>query len=89
MMAKRIRDGSPFQLHCQQMSLKGPSMRHSTLGVTSSAVSGTKQQQLSPSEMLESWNMVSKAWWVSAKEGRSGGFHFQPAMPESRVSLSA
>lgn len=39
--------------------------------------------------MLESWNMVSKAWWVSAKEGRSGGFHFQPAMPESTVSLTA
>lgn len=88
-MAKRITDGAPFQPHCQQMSLKGSSMRPSTLGITSSAVSGTKQQQFSPSEMLESWNMVSKAWWVSAKEGRSGGFHFQPAKTESRVSLSA
>ena len=28
--------------------------------------------------MLDSWNMVSKAWCVSAKEGRSEGFHLQP-----------
>lgn len=31
-----------------------------------------------PSEILDSWNMVSKAWWISAKEGRSEGFHCQP-----------
>lgn len=32
-----------------------------------------------PSDMLDSWNIVSKAWWISAKEGRSEGFHCQPA----------
>lgn len=31
-----------------------------------------------PSDMLDSWNIVSKAWWISAKEGRSEGFHCQP-----------
>ena len=24
-----------------------------------------------PSEMLDSWNIVSNAWWVSAKDGLS------------------
>lgn len=62
------------------MSLKGLSISIALWTETSSTVAETKQQGLSPSEMLESWNMVSKAWWVSAKEGRSGGFHFQPAM---------
>lgn len=28
--------------------------------------------------MLDSWNIVSKAWWISAKDGRSEGFHCQP-----------
>lgn len=31
-----------------------------------------------PSEILDSWNIVSKAWWISAKEGRSEGLHCQP-----------
>lgn len=31
-----------------------------------------------PSEMLESWNIVSKAWWISANEGLSNGLHCQP-----------
>lgn len=37
-----------------------------------------------PSEMLDSWNMVSKAWCVSANDGRSEGFHLQPGGEERR-----
>lgn len=39
---------------------------------------GTPRSGTLPSDMLDSWNMVSKAWWISAKEGRSEGFHCQP-----------
>ena len=46
---------------------------------------GTPRMGPLPSDMLDSWNMVSKAWWISAKEGRSEGFHCQPGQtrPES------
>lgn len=39
-----------------------------------------------PSEILDSWNIVSNAWWVSAKEGRSAGFHLQPKDRNTKVS---
>lgn len=40
-----------------------------------------------PSEMLESWNMVSKAWWISANEGRSNGLHCQPGSEKDPLNL--
>lgn len=45
---------------------------------TSKGALDIKRKQHWPSEMLDSWNMVSKAWCVSAKDGRSEGFHLQP-----------
>ncbi len=38
-----------------------------------------------PSEMLESWNIVSKAWWISANEGRSNGLHCQPGRDKQKA----
>lgn len=46
-----------------------------------------KEKRFSPSLMLESWNMVSKAWWVSANEGLSRGFHFQPKAREKQKKV--
>lgn len=40
-----------------------------------------------PSEMLESWNMVSKAWWISANEGRSNGLHCQPGLEKDLLNV--
>lgn len=40
-----------------------------------------------PSEMLESWNIVSKAWWISANEGRSNGLHCQPGSEKGSSNL--
>lgn len=45
---------------------------------------GTPRTGTLPSEMLDSWNMVSKAWWISAKEGRSQGLHCQPGHTRPR-----
>lgn len=47
---------------------------------------GTPRKGTLPSDMLDSWNIVSKAWWISAKEGRSEGFHCQPE-DETQVRL--
>lgn len=53
-------------------------MTSQIVSATSDWCFGCKRKQHWPSEMLDSWNIVSKAWCVSAKDGRSKGFHLQP-----------
>lgn len=45
------------------------------------------REQHWPSEILDSWNMVSKAWCVSAKDGRSEGFHLQPDRKTKKIRI--
>lgn len=47
----------------------------------------TTDDVIIPSEMLESWNMVSNAWWISANEGLSSGLHCQPANTQQNMNL--